>query len=61
MSVSTFEAMQFAHVRHHGHRRKYTFTPYTEHLAEVAGYVGSVITGPYRNEAIAVSLVKGRA
>lgn len=50
-----FEAMQFAHVRHHGQRRKYTHTPYTEHLAEVAGYVGAVITGPLRNEAIAVS------
>lgn len=55
MSALTFDAMQFAHVRHHGHRRKYTYTPYTEHLAEVAGYVGSVITGQFRNEAIAVA------
>jgi len=38
-----FEAMQFARNVHANHRRKYTNAPYTDHLAEVAGIVATVI------------------
>jgi guanosine-3',5'-bis(diphosphate) 3'-pyrophosphohydrolase len=42
-----FEAMQFARHVHRAQRRKYTGTPYSGHLAEVAGIVASVGVGGY--------------
>ena len=38
-----FEAMSFAKSVHAGQVRKYTGNPYTDHLAEVAGIVATVI------------------
>ncbi|NIG77876.1 bifunctional (p)ppGpp synthetase/guanosine-3',5'-bis(diphosphate) 3'-pyrophosphohydrolase [Klebsiella sp. Ap-873] len=35
--------MKFAMDKHKGQRRKYTNNPYTDHLAEVAGIVSSVL------------------
>jgi (p)ppGpp synthase/HD superfamily hydrolase len=37
-----FEAMKFAREVHKDQRRKYTNNPYADHLAEVAGIVGTV-------------------
>ncbi len=37
-----YEAMVFAREVHKGQRRKYTFNPYHDHLAEVAGIVATV-------------------
>ncbi|MFY2995919.1 HD domain-containing protein [Achromobacter xylosoxidans] len=38
-----FEAMEFARSVHKDQRRKYTNNPYTDHLAEVAGIVATVV------------------
>ncbi|MFU2071116.1 guanosine polyphosphate pyrophosphohydrolase [Bordetella hinzii] len=38
-----FDAMEFARVVHKDQRRKYTNNPYTDHLAEVAGIVATVV------------------
>ncbi len=40
-----YEAMMFAREVHKDQRRKYTNNPYTDHLAEVAGIVATVVTG----------------
>jgi guanosine-3',5'-bis(diphosphate) 3'-pyrophosphohydrolase len=38
-----FDAMEFARSVHKDQRRKYTNNPYTDHLAEVAGTVATVV------------------
>ena len=38
-----YEAMMFAREAHKAQRRKYTDNPYTDHLAEVAGIVATVV------------------
>lgn len=38
-----FDAMEFARSVHKDQRRKYTNNPYTDHLAEVAGIVATVV------------------
>ena len=45
MERTAFKAMMFAHRAHKNQRRKYTNSPYTDHLAEVAGIVATV--APY--------------
>lgn len=40
-----YRAMQFAREVHKYQRRKYTGNPYTDHLAEVAGIVATVVDG----------------
>lgn len=52
MSDLAYRAMMFAHEKHKHQRRRYTDTPYTDHLAEVAGIVASIL--PYQ-EAIAIA------
>lgn len=42
MSIA-YEAMMFAREVHKDQRRKYTGNPYTDHLAEVAGIVASIV------------------
>ena len=42
MQNISYEAMLFARLAHASQRRKYTNTPYTDHLAEVAGIVATV-------------------
>ncbi len=41
-----YEAMIFAREVHKDQRRKYTNNPYADHLAEVAGIVSTVVSGP---------------
>jgi len=41
-STLPLRAMLFAREKHKDQKRKYTLNPYTDHLAEVAGIVGSV-------------------
>lgn len=41
-----YSPMQFAFHVHRDHRRKYTGNPYTDHLAEVAGFVAAVAYKP---------------
>ena len=48
---TTFDAMKFAMTVHADQKRKYTNTPYFEHLAEVAGIVAAV-----RSDATSVSV-----
>lgn len=50
-----FEAMIFAHEIHATQVRKYTLNPYTDHLAEVAGYVAVSVPRPLIGAATAVS------
>jgi GTP diphosphokinase / guanosine-3',5'-bis(diphosphate) 3'-diphosphatase len=51
-----FNAMEFACEVHKEQRRKYTNTPYTEHLAEVAGIVSACFIEPViAQKAIAVA------
>jgi GTP diphosphokinase / guanosine-3',5'-bis(diphosphate) 3'-diphosphatase len=58
-----YEAMMFAREVHKDQRRKYTYNPYTDHLAEVAGIVAAAgvdVAGPFdavhgREVAIAVA------
>ncbi len=45
MSNLAFEAMQFARRAHRAQQRKYTGSPYSDHLAEVAGIVSTVTSG----------------
>lgn len=40
--TAAFRAMQFARFAHAGQRRKYTGSPYADHLAEVAGIVATI-------------------
>ena len=47
-----YEAMLFAREAHDGHQRKYTKTPYFDHLAEVAGILSTVTSD---QEALAVA------
>ena len=42
-----FEAMMFAREIHKDQRRKYTNSPYSDHLAEVAGIVSTVLQDEY--------------
>jgi GTP diphosphokinase / guanosine-3',5'-bis(diphosphate) 3'-diphosphatase len=42
MTPLVYEAMQFARQVHRDQKRKYTDQPYSSHLAEVAGIVGTV-------------------
>jgi guanosine-3',5'-bis(diphosphate) 3'-pyrophosphohydrolase len=42
MTPLVYEAMQFARQVHRGQKRKFTNEPYSGHLAEVAGIVGTV-------------------
>jgi guanosine-3',5'-bis(diphosphate) 3'-pyrophosphohydrolase len=51
MSIS-YEAMIFARQVHKDQKRKYTGNPYSDHLAEVAGIVSTVLTD---EKAIAVA------
>jgi GTP diphosphokinase / guanosine-3',5'-bis(diphosphate) 3'-diphosphatase len=50
-----FEAMIFAYDVHASQVRKYTFNPYTDHLAEVAGYVAVSVPKPLIGAATAVA------
>lgn len=42
--MDAIKAMQFAHERHAGQKRRYTGAPYTDHLAEVAGIVAATFS-----------------
>jgi GTP diphosphokinase / guanosine-3',5'-bis(diphosphate) 3'-diphosphatase len=46
MSIA-YEAMIFAMEAHKGQKRKYTGNPYTDHLAQVAGIVATVLDDDY--------------
>jgi (p)ppGpp synthase/HD superfamily hydrolase len=52
MNDLAFQAMVFAREAHKAQRRKYTNTPYADHLAEVAGIVATVDSSP---ETVAVA------
>lgn len=41
-----YNAMEFARHAHRDQKRRYTATPYADHLAEVAGIVATVMPGP---------------
>ena len=53
-----FKAMSLARAAHAAQRRKHTFAPYTDHLAEVAGITAASLTefhGISRDEMVAVA------
>lgn len=50
-----FDAMMFAREVHKNQRRKYTNNPYTDHLAEVAGIVSTVVAGEFSQTVIATA------
>ena len=55
MTDLAFRAMMFAREVHADQRRKYLDTPYSDHLAEVAGIVATVAPSDMATEMVAVA------